>query len=519
MKSNFYTDEFEQLLKEKADQFRMYPSKRVWHSIYNNLHPSRRWPSAVMSILFFFSLVFTGYLNTSDNNIGKQFTGNGNDPDENNSQITKPRNISIANSWLQQSTNSNPRDAEKGFAESGGVVYTDIISADANTSVPAAQITGIEEEFPVSNISTPNIGNALIQSVNTYIKTYQVFADAINANKKIKLTTDSPSAASQDLGELNDENGTDKNNTTEGVTLFKKTINNPENSLPNDKQTALDDNKNIKKESKNSVSKEITPEEKAWIENYAMQNKPSTRNKWKDKLDFEFYATPAVNYRKLSVNSKGSSTPFANSDINRSISQKPGFGFESGAGLSFSFAKNLKLKAGLQFNYTNYNINADQTNHPILTSVLLNDPNTGYSYQASRISSLSNAYNSSALQPVVLHNRTYQVSIPVGLAYKLSSKNNVEWFAGASIQPTYVFGGKAHLISSDLKSYVYDPSSIRNWNLNLGFETYMSYKMGAYYLQVGPQVRYQVYSTYRKNVALIEKPYAIGMKIGIVKGF
>ena len=39
MEKEFYTDEFEQLLKEKADQFRMYPSKRVWHSIYNNLHP------------------------------------------------------------------------------------------------------------------------------------------------------------------------------------------------------------------------------------------------------------------------------------------------------------------------------------------------------------------------------------------------------------------------------------------------------------------------------------------------
>ena len=155
----------------------------------------------------------------------------------------------------------------------------------------------------------------------------------------------------------------------------------------------------------------------------------------------------------------------------------------------------------------------------MLTTILLNDPTTGYSYLASRTSTLSNTYNSSALQPVVLHNRTYQISIPVGLAYKLSSANNVEWFAGASVQPTYVFGGKAHLISSDLKSYVSEPSSINNWNLNLGFETYMNFKLGAYNLQVGPQVRYQVYSTYRKNVALIEKPYAVGLKLGIVKGF
>jgi len=47
----------------------------------------------------------------------------------------------------------------------------------------------------------------------------------------------------------------------------------------------------------------------------------------------------------------------------------------------------------------------------------------------------------------------------------------------------------------------------------------MNFKLGTYHLQVGPQVRYQVYSTYRKNVALIEKPYAVGLKFGLTKGF
>jgi hypothetical protein len=55
--------------------------------------------------------------------------------------------------------------------------------------------------------------------------------------------------------------------------------------------------------------------------------------------------------------------------------------------------------------------------------------------------------------------------------------------------------------------------------LNLGFETYMNFKLGTYNLQVGPQVRYQVNSTYKKDVALIEKPYAIGLKFGLTKGF
>ena len=141
------------------------------------------------------------------------------------------------------------------------------------------------------------------------------------------------------------------------------------------------------------------------------------------------------------------------------------------------------------------------------------------SYSIARMSTTANAYNTPALQPVKLHNTTYQISIPLGFAYKLSSEKSVDWYAGATVQPTYIFGGNAHLISSDLKSYVSDPSTIRTWNLNLGFETFMNFKLGAYNLQAGPQVRYQVYSTYRKDVALIEKPYAVGLKLGLTKGF
>jgi hypothetical protein len=249
-----------------------------------------------------------------------------------------------------------------------------------------------------------------------------------------------------------------------------------------------------------------------------MQNKSSERNKCKDKTEIEVYITPAVNYRTLTTDTKGSASYFATGDVNRSISQKPGLGVEAGFGMSYSLAKNLRLKGGVQFNYTNYNIKANETQHPVSALLLLNDP-SGYSYLASRTSTKSNAYYASGSQPVVLHNRTYQVSVPIGFSIRLSSKNNVEWFAGASAQPTYVFGGKANLISSDLRSYISEPSSIRQWNLNLGFETFISYKLGSYNLHVGPRVRYQVYSTYRKNIALIEKPYAIGMKIGIVKGF
>lgn len=519
MERNFYTDEFEQLLKEKADQFRMYPSKRVWHSIYNNLHPSRRWPSAAMSLLLIVTLHLTGYLNTSENNISSQFIGNTNTENTDNpynalkAEAKKP----VFTNTKQQLPNTGSEYVAKAFITN----ESEISGSDINTVDPGT-VAAIVQNNPQVEISTGenkallNPDKGIVQAIDTYIKTNQVFNDVAEANKKIKLKASSPSVNNTGEEETASVNGQNKPGTELGTASNE--LSTPENASGTDKLNSGSKTPITKKEI-NTNDKSLSPEEKAWIDNYALQNKPAT-NKWKGKVDVEFYATPAVNYRKLTTASKGSITPFATTgDINQYLSQKPGLGIESGIGLSYAFAKNLRLKAGLQFNYTNYNINADKTNHPILTTVLLNDPATGYSYLASRTSSISNAYNSSALQPVVLHNRTYQIALPVGLAYKLSSTKNVDWFAGASVQPTYVFGGKAHLISADLKSYISEPSSIRNWNLSLGFETYMSYKLGAYNLQVGPRVRYQLFSTYNKNVALIEKPYAIGLNIGIVKGF
>lgn len=504
MEQDFYNDDFEQLLKEKSDQFRMYPSKRVWHSIYNNLHPGRRWPSYAMSILLITSLILIGYLNTSDSTAVNKFTvAAGNQPNGNNKI---------------KSQQSSPEGNKTNY--SAEVSYTE-------SSVPDITVTSAESVLQPVNLKSPIVtetnDNRLTQAMDNYISSNQIFADvaAINKNKTVKepeprftekiqedISNEAETVASKKINsEVTTAYIPAAPATADIIELKEINVSGSDIEEPAGKSTITTADKNA-----------LSQQEKSWIEHYAMYNKPPG-NKWKDRVNFAYYVTPAVNYRKLSTNTKGSATPFANSDINHSISQRPGIGLEAGVGLEYLIAKNLRLKIGTQFNYTNYNINADQTNHPILTTILLTDTYTGFSYPSARSSTISNNYNASAQQPVILRNRTYQVSIPLGFAYRMSGTRNVEWFAGASFQPTYVFGGNAHLLSTDLKNYVKDPSSIRNWNLNLGFETYMNYKLGSYNLQVGPQVRYQVYSTYRKNIALIEKPYAIGFKLGIVKGF
>ncbi len=513
MEKEFYTDEFEQLIKEKADQFRMYPSKRVWHSIYNNLHPSRRWPSVLMGLFLVSSLMLIGYLHTGDNRTGfnqpiniASITEKTDQPDL---KINRKKQISTYTKIPQQVPGNYANSYENIFPNQPDLSGYIVVRSNRPNYTYASTTT----EEKITDKKYPDNEKDIVQTVDNYIKNNKIFADVTASNKKNKVALSKTKAGNTAPGQTSDDN---TYNETDPVAVASAKTSDP---APADlDKTANADSKLIAGANSPENKKALSDEEKAWIENFTLQLN-SQRDKWKKNLSFQFYITPAVNYRKLSTNSKGSTSAFANSDINNSISQKPGFGMETGVGLTYAIAKRLQLRGGLQFNYTNYNISADQTNHPIITTILLNDPNTGYSYSAARTSTTSNAYNSNALQPVTLHNRTYQVSVPLGFAYKLSSEQNVDWFAGATLQPTYIFGGNAHLISSDLKSYVSDPSSISSWNLNLGFETFMNFRLKGFNFQVGPQVRYQVFSTYRKNVALIEKPYAVGLKLGLVKGF
>ena len=72
MDRNLDIDNFELLLRERSDEFKMYPTKRIWHSIYNNIHPGRKWPSIAMSITLIAILLLFGYLNTNNKTLKQE---------------------------------------------------------------------------------------------------------------------------------------------------------------------------------------------------------------------------------------------------------------------------------------------------------------------------------------------------------------------------------------------------------------------------------------------------------------
>src|ERR1700712_5553634 len=49
--SNFYSDEFEQLIREKTEQYKMYPSEKVWKGVHSSLHTKRKWFIGSMALL------------------------------------------------------------------------------------------------------------------------------------------------------------------------------------------------------------------------------------------------------------------------------------------------------------------------------------------------------------------------------------------------------------------------------------------------------------------------------------
>ena len=53
MDRNFYdNDDFEDFLKQKGDQYKMYPSERVWNNIHSSLHGRRNWLVGLFTLLF-----------------------------------------------------------------------------------------------------------------------------------------------------------------------------------------------------------------------------------------------------------------------------------------------------------------------------------------------------------------------------------------------------------------------------------------------------------------------------------
>jgi len=143
MEKHFFDEDFEDFLKQKTDQHKLYPSDKVWRGIYQSLHTRRRWFKIGGSLLFFSALLFTNYEFNSRPSAARTTV-----------QQTQTKAATDARSQSPQQDISN-RSLQQ-IAVSGSVVKTALADRRRNGSsnVLPSDLVGITAngEYEIANI-------------------------------------------------------------------------------------------------------------------------------------------------------------------------------------------------------------------------------------------------------------------------------------------------------------------------------------------------------------------------------
>jgi hypothetical protein len=100
---------------------------------------------------------------------------------------------------------------------------------------------------------------------------------------------------------------------------------------------------------------------------------------------------------------------------------------------------------------------------------------------------------------------------------RVAGNGKLQLHIGATVEPSYLLNTDSYVLSGDFTSYSKQPQVFRRWNLNAGAEAYISYAIGKIRWEIGPQVRYQIFSTYKNDYPFQENMLNYGIRIGISK--
>jgi hypothetical protein len=475
MERNFYTDDFERLIRQKADQYKMYPSDQVWKGVYKSLHGRKRWRWAGLAVLLLGIATYTANWYYSDKP-GKQIANN--------------LQSSITAASESNPTAGIPSREDNTFNQPGEAANRQ------NGNNPASRHSALP--FITSRTNSED----LLQDVSRPINSYSNEGSFVIQNNPEDITGATNIARNGSVekitGEFNTIAGIEKNGLKEPV------------AEASNKALTLAD----------AASESVLPTEKIqsvnWLQEYAVFQLTASKP---ERMALQLHFSPTVNYRKLRGSGYSASDvkniPLSSNimgDVDQYVKHKPALGFEIGANMVYRVSKRVNLKAGVQFNYSRYTIEAYE-GHSEIATISLNT-----AFLADTVSRYSNIRNLSGFAKEDLANQYYQLSLPVGIDFKvLGAEKNLQLHVAGSIQPTYLLNRNSYLITTDYKSYMREPSLIRRWNVNGGLETYISYSTGTVRWQVGPQFRYQLLSSYSRKYPIREQLMEYGIKIGVSK--
>lgn len=452
MDDNFYDNDFEKFLQQQVKHHRMYPSDAVWKGIYKQMHGNRKWPG-----LYFFAILMVAALTVCTVFI------------ESKPIIYSQQKIAQISSPAYNQLNpvQTTEHTFKQINRNNEVATIDefIVSTspDANNLELAATATEptAGDEVSISQIATAE-NSSTIPLIEEKIVTSAVIKVEPASNTKLAVTR---------KAEENEKNlTTARNNATDEYL-------------------------------------EQHPEEVDRLTQQQLRTKPS---RWQ----MQYYIAPSLNYRQIIDENNTNSNfygPVANTNrtsANKVIRYKPGMGIEIGIGALYSLTNRVKVKAAIQYNIRQFNIEA-YSGSSELAKITAQQGNTVYAVTKYRSTGVTSETE--------LINKYHQLSLPVGLEYSILKSKNIGIQIAGTLQPTYTFSQSAYLLTSDYKSYANGKEILRNWNINSSLEATFSLKGKNVEWKFGPQLRYQHLPTYSDHYTIKEYLVDYGFKIGFTK--
>jgi hypothetical protein len=503
MESNFYNDDFEELIKQKADQYKLYPSDKVWKRIYSSLHTDRKWFVAGMALLITGILFFAGkeLLTT-----GKTIASN-----------KRPIDFGIAKNQSPEEKDDEQKD--------------NIIPKLPNTPDFAAinsQSGNIQkiriEDNKLVPADNPIIAGDLV-GTNTFLDDNSLIV--INDHDLINVTADSARL----LGPASPQT------ITTAATVVPGKIN-PEIAVRDNSLTI--ENYPVSSTASEKVSTDpathpLTPETEAeqtsaqaelkklnWLQEKALYALPKTAEK--SRFQFQEYLSPTASFRTLSgggnyniPKSNVQNIPIALTHMgspNDFVDHRPGKGFELGGSVIYQITRNIAIKTGLQFNYIRYDIDAYSSYAPQPAIITLSSV---YGYSPNSITTYTNVQNFGGNATENLQNQYFDLSAPVGIEIKVFGNEKLQFNVAATLEPSYLLNRNSYLLATDYSNYIKDPALFRRWNFDGGLEAFASYRIGKFRVQLGPQFRYQLLSTFVGAYPISENLKEYGLKLGLSK--
>lgn len=460
---NRFNRDFEQFLKQNADQYRMYPSEKVWKGIYHSLHGRRRWIALGLS-LFTLTIVSVTWI-----------------------MLSSP-SPSPATQEVQHAVKLNTSPTEVAVNANENMQKPQIIGPSSKSLKNTNPLLTFLDDYEVE---TP--GNDLAEVAKISI-TKDEFESSIINETNIAIRNESPVSVLE----------TKELILPQPIFITDQTTDNdpvPGNYISSIKEPG---------EIKNLFSYDVYPMSIESVVN-------SFKAKLKKKISIQAYVAPTISYRSLSENKSFLSTT-SNSfspnpaaiDVKRAVTHKPAIGLELGVAAKYPLSKNINVRGGIQFNISRYDIKAFTFNGEVATIALDDGSGNNSVYRWTKYRNF-NGYSSNWLQ-----NYYFSVSAPVGIEVRIAGNKKTSFGVAGTIQPTYVLRDKAYLLSTDFKNYAQVPWLIRRWNANTSFETFVNYSSGSLKWQVGPQVRYQLMSSFQDKYPVKENLFDFGLKVGIM---